>query len=219
MLDRQRRVGAARRGRGVPRRRRPRQSLVPRPHAAQRVDVRRARHAVRVLQLRQPLVHERGVRTGRARAARCCCAPRRRSTGLDVMRDAGASRRSATATSPPAPAGSARRSRPTARSTARPSCAARCASSTTEPRRPRTPASPPRIGLAAGQRRGVALPLLRPRRREHQPPTPLTPNPPTVGGKFRTRRDFPTNAGRLYGKRLRIQSATISIASGRWPSR
>ena len=69
---------------------------------AQRVDVRRAGHAVRVLQLRQPLVHERGVRAGRAPHAVLLRAGR---AARRARRDAGTprARRRATAISPPVP--------------------------------------------------------------------------------------------------------------------
>ena len=46
----------------------------------------RARHAVRVLQLRHALVHERGVRSGRTSRTRCCCAAAGPLRGLDMMR-------------------------------------------------------------------------------------------------------------------------------------
>ena len=49
---------------GVPRRRRSGQSCVPPSDAAQRDDVRPTRPSVRVLLLRQSLVHERGERSG-----------------------------------------------------------------------------------------------------------------------------------------------------------
>ena len=85
---------------------------------------------------------------------------------------------------------------------------------------PDDPGVSTRIGLARGQRRGVAVPLLRAGRPERQPPAPLTrrrrsrPAAPCrgfFGGIFDTER--------AYGNRWRIQSATISIAAGRWPSR
>ena len=142
--------GADRRGRGVPRRRRSRQSCLPPPDAAQRDDVRAARASLRLLLLRQSLVHERGARarsaTARGAAARGGAARRRRH-------DARAPRRRPprSASCARARAGSARRSAWTAPTTASISYAARSASSTTASRRRPSPASRVRIGLAAGK--------------------------------------------------------------------
>ena len=92
----------------------PGQPRVPPPDAAQRDDVRAARPALRVLLVRQPLVHERGVRPGRA-AARG--APARGGAARRARRDARTprGRPARPRPLPRAPDGSGRRSASTVR--------------------------------------------------------------------------------------------------------
>ena len=118
--------------------------------AAERDDVRPARPALRVLLVRQPLVHERGLRTGRRSRTRCSCARPRRSRASTRCASA-ASPPGATVTSARARAASGRPSASTAPSTASISCAAplRIVDDGVAP--PARPGVSRRIGLGAGK--------------------------------------------------------------------
>ena len=124
-----------------------------RQHAAERDDVRPARSPLRVLLLRQPLVHERGVRPGRRSRTRCSCARPRRSPASTRCASAGvAARRDRDLCAGPGPARAGVRRRPLA-STAPISCAGtlRIVDDGVAP--PARPGVSRRIGLGAGQGR------------------------------------------------------------------
>ena len=58
-------------------------ALLPRARRAQHGDVRPAGPAVHLPQPRHSRVRQRGVRLRTASPARCCCGPRRSTTGID----------------------------------------------------------------------------------------------------------------------------------------
>ena len=169
----------------------PGQPLVPRPDAAQRDDVRTARHALRVLLLRHPLVHERGVRSGTT-AARGAAARGRAARG--ARRDAGTAGQGAARSSICARAREPR-SGVRLRSLVRRHRPHQRAGPHRRRRHPaaRGPGVSVRVGLGAGK--GDALPYRF-----------FVPGDPHVS---RT----------TTGSARAIQSATSSIAAGRCPSR
>ena len=149
---RQRRRGAPRRGRGVPRRRRSRQPRVPaaRRRATRRCSAARARCTC-TSRYGNPLVHERGVRPGRA-AARGAAARRRAARRARRRCASGASKaqRDRDLARGPGPARPGVRRRPVARRR-RPRCAARCRIVDDGTPPPAAPGVSTRIGLGAGK--------------------------------------------------------------------